>query len=73
MKLAKEYNISVSGSELIGLIPKKSMIDAGDYFNPESKTDSEAIACVKKTLNLNEVKPFDVSKHILDIEKMMLL
>jgi hypothetical protein len=49
------------------------MIDAGDYFNPESKTDSEAIACVKKTLNLNEVKPFDVSKHILDIEKMMLL
>jgi glutamate formiminotransferase/formiminotetrahydrofolate cyclodeaminase len=73
MKLAKEYNISVSGSELIGLIPKKSMIDAGYYFNPELKTDSEAIACAKKTLNLNEVKPFDVSKHVLDIEKMLLL
>lgn len=73
MNLAKEYNISVSGSELIGLIPKKSMIEAGYYFNAECKDSQEALETAKNTLNLNEVKRFDLTDHILDIEKIMSL
>ena len=71
--LAKAYNIEVSGSELIGLIPKKSMIEAGYYFNTSCKNDIEALESAKNTLNLNEVKRFDLTEHILDIEKIMSL
>jgi len=71
--LAKAYNIEVSGSELIGLIPKKAMIEAGYYFNTDCKNSLEAIETAKKTLHLNEVKRFEVKDHILDIEKIMSL
>lgn len=69
--LAKKYQIEVTGSELIGLIPKKSMKEAGYFFNSNIKNDVDAIEWASKTLHLNEVKDFDTSKHILDIEKMM--
>jgi glutamate formiminotransferase / formiminotetrahydrofolate cyclodeaminase len=71
--LAIAYNIEVSGSELIGLIPKKSMIEAGYYFNTSCKNDIEALESAKNALNLNEVKRFDLTEHILDIEKIMSL
>lgn len=71
--LAKAYNIEVSGSELIGLLPRNAMIEAGYYFNKSCKNDIEALESAKNTLNLNEVKRFDLTEHILDIEKIMSL
>lgn len=71
--LAKAYNVEVSGSELIGLVPKRAMIEAGYYFKTECKNPQEAIEIAKNTLNLNEVKRFDLTDHILDIEKIMSL
>jgi glutamate formiminotransferase/formiminotetrahydrofolate cyclodeaminase len=71
--LAKEYQIEVSGSELIGLIPKKAMIEAGYFFNAACKDPQEALEIAKNTLNLNEVKRFDLTEHILDIEKIISL
>ncbi len=72
-KLAKAYHIEVSGSELIGLVPKKAMIEAGYYFDSSCKNDLEALEAAKNILNLNEVKRFDLNEHILDIEKIMSL
>jgi glutamate formiminotransferase/formiminotetrahydrofolate cyclodeaminase len=71
--LAKAYNIEVSGSELIGLIPKNAMIEAGYFFNATCKDPQEALEIAKNTLNLNEVKRFDLTEHILDIEKIISL
>ncbi len=71
--LAKAYNIEVSGSELIGLLPRNAMIEAGYYFNTSCKNDIEALESAKNTLHLNEVKKFDLNEHILDIEKIMSL
>jgi glutamate formiminotransferase len=54
--LAKEYQIEVSGSELIGLIPKNAMIEAGYFFNATCKDPQEALEIAKS----QEAEDFDI-------------
>ena len=66
---AKHHGTSVTGSELIGLIPSQALIDVGRYYiyNTNSGTStSELIDLAIKTLNLNSVKPFDPEKNIIE-------
>jgi glutamate formiminotransferase/formiminotetrahydrofolate cyclodeaminase len=61
----------VTGSELIGLVPKKVLIDAGKHFlkKQERSTgiqESEIIKIAIKTLGLNELAPFNPNERIIE-------
>lgn len=70
-KKADERGIRVTGSELVGLIPLKSLLDAGRYFLKKQQRsvgvpDAEIIKIAVKSLGLDELKPFDPKKKIIE-------
>lgn len=70
--IAKEFNVELTGSELVGLIPKKSLIDTVHYFNKnEELNENECIKSAIQILGLNSIKPFDENKQV--IENLILL
>ena len=61
----------VTGSELIGLVPKKVLIDAGKHFLKKQKrstgiNESEIIKIAIKTLGLDELAPFNPQERIIE-------
>ncbi len=67
-EVAEKYGVELSGSELIGLIPKKALIDSGKFYNlnPEKATDQELIESSIKGLGLSDLKPFEYHKRVLE-------
>lgn len=67
-EIAKNYNIELSGSELIGLIPKQALIDSGQFYYSSSNkaTDEHLIESAIKGLGLDNLKPFDPQERILE-------
>lgn len=75
-ELAKQMGTEVNGSEVIGLIPEKALIDAGIYFNiSNNSTTNKAnnnlstkkiIGIAIKKLGLNSIKKFIPEKRILE-------
>ncbi|MFM2316698.1 MAG: glutamate formimidoyltransferase [Bacteroidota bacterium] len=75
-KKADERGVRVTGSELVGLIPKKSLLDAADYFLKKQErslgiSDSEKIKIAVKSLGLDDLAPFNPEEKIVEyiIEK----
>jgi len=71
VKKANARGASVTGSELVGLIPLKSMIDAGKYFlKKQNRSDGipegDIIKIAIESLGLNQVKNFDSNKNIIE-------
>jgi glutamate formiminotransferase/formiminotetrahydrofolate cyclodeaminase len=61
----------VTGSELVGLVPLKSMLDAGKYFLAKQKrsvgiSEEEIIKIAVKSMGLDELTPFDPKKKIIE-------
>ncbi len=70
-KKAQERGIRVTGSELVGLIPLKAMMDAGKYFLQKQKrslgiSESEIIKIAVKSLGLDELKEFKPEEKIIE-------
>ncbi|MFT6814255.1 MAG: glutamate formiminotransferase/formiminotetrahydrofolate cyclodeaminase [Sphingobacteriales bacterium] len=70
-KSAIDRGLRVTGSELVGLIPLKAMLDAADYFLEKQQrslgiSESEKINIAIKSLGLDDLKPFDPSKRIIE-------
>ena len=70
-KSADLHGIRVSGSELVGLIPLKAILDAADYFLMKQKRSlgiSEAgkIKIAVKSLGLDDLKPFHPKEKIIE-------
>ena len=71
VKKASERGIRVTGSELIGLIPLKGMLDAGKYFLNKQKrsvgvSESELIKIAVKSMGLDELAPFNPIERIIE-------
>jgi glutamate formiminotransferase/formiminotetrahydrofolate cyclodeaminase len=71
VKAAQERGIRVTGSELIGLIPKKAMLDAADYYLKKQQrslgiSEQEKIKIAVKSLGLDDLKPFNPKEKIID-------
>jgi len=71
VKKANARGASVTGSELVGLIPLKSMIDAGKYFLKKQNRsigipEDDIIKIAIESLGLNQVKDFDPTKNIIE-------
>ena len=70
-KKAAEHGVQVTGSELIGLIPLKAMLDAGKYFQIKETgfadgNDEELINIAIKSMGLDELAPFIPEKRIIE-------
>ncbi|MDA9356814.1 glutamate formimidoyltransferase [Flavobacteriaceae bacterium] len=68
---ATARGLRVTGSELIGLVPKKVLVDAGKYFlKKQSRSlaipDREIIHIAVKTLGLDELQPFNQDERIIE-------
>lgn len=68
---AQERGMRVTGSELVGLIPKKAMMDAGKYFlrkqqRSEGISEEEIIRIAVKSLGLDDLKPFNPREKIIE-------
>ncbi len=70
-KSAAERGIRVTGSELVGLIPKKCLLDAADFFLRRQQrslgiTEREKITIAVKSLGLDDLAPFDPRKKVIE-------
>lgn len=70
-KRATERGIRVTGSELVGLIPLKSLLDAGKYFLKKQKrsvgvSETELIKIAVKSMGLDELAPFKPEERIIE-------
>lgn len=70
-KSAYQRGLRVTGSELVGLVPLKSILDAGKYFLKKQErsvgvSDDELIKIAVKTMGLDELAPFDPKKNIIE-------
>jgi glutamate formiminotransferase/formiminotetrahydrofolate cyclodeaminase len=70
-KKATDRGIRVTGSELVGLVPLKSLIDAGKYFLLKQQrsvgvSEKELIKIAIKTMGLDELSPFNPQERIIE-------
>src|SRR3954470_2285283 len=61
---AANRGLRVTGSEIVGMLPKKCMLDAGRYFLrkqqwSEGASEEELIDIAVRSMGLSELKPFD--------------
>jgi len=72
-KKAESRGIRVTGSELVGLVPLKAILDAGRYFLRKQQrstgvSDSELIKIAVKSMGLDELGPFDPDEKIIEYQ-----
>ena len=70
-KKADARGIRVTGSELVGLIPLKALLDAGKYFLAKQQRslgvdEEELIKIAVKSMGLDDLKPFDPKEKIIE-------
>ncbi len=70
-KKATERGIRATGSELVGLIPLKSLLDAGKYFLKKQErsigvSEKELIKIAVKSMGLDELGPFKPEERIIE-------
>ncbi|MET0637588.1 MAG: glutamate formimidoyltransferase [Chitinophagaceae bacterium] len=70
-KRAGERGIRVTGSELVGLVPLKSLLDAGRYFlgkqsRSRGVSEKDLIHIAVKSLGLDELGPFKPEEKIIE-------
>jgi len=68
---AQKRGIRVTGLEIVGLVPKKAIIDAGKYYLAKQQrslgvTESEIIKIAIKSMGLDDLKPFDPAEKIIE-------
>ena len=68
---ARARGIRVTGSEIVGLVPLASMLEAGKYFLRKQQrslgvSDAELIKIAIKSMGLDEVKPFNPQEKIIE-------
>jgi glutamate formiminotransferase/formiminotetrahydrofolate cyclodeaminase len=68
---ARERGLVVTGSELVGLIPRAALVEAGKYYLRLSGTspgqpEEEVIRTAVLSMGLAEVKPFDPAEKVVE-------
>src|SRR5213595_959008 len=70
---AARRGLRVTGSEMVGMVPKKSLVDAGRYFLRKQKwsegvSDEELIDIAICLMGLSEPKPFDTKEKVIEFK-----
>jgi len=75
-RCAKKRGVEVTGTEIIGLVPKRALLEAGRYFLQKEGVTAEALAAVDeevlikkavKSMGLDDLKPFDPHEKVLEL------
>ena len=70
---AAKRGLRVTGSEIVGMVPKKSLVDAGRYFLrkqkwSEGESDEELIDIAIRSMGLSELRPFDPKEKVIEFK-----
>jgi glutamate formiminotransferase/formiminotetrahydrofolate cyclodeaminase len=70
---AASRGLRVTGSEIVGMLPKKSLVDAGRYFLRKQKwsegvSDEELIDIAVRSMGLSELKPFEPKEKVIEFK-----
>ena len=68
---AAARGIRVTGLEIVGLVPKSAIIDAGEYYLRKQRrslgvTDAEKVKIAIRSMGLDDLKPWDPQKKIIE-------
>lgn len=70
-RCAQNRGIRVTGTEVVGMMPKSALIDAAKYFLKKQNrslgiSESEMIKIAVKSLGLDDLKPFDPQEKVIE-------
>src|SRR5229473_3500528 len=70
---ASKRGMRVTGSEIVGMVPKKCLVDAGKYFLRKQKwsegaSEEELIDIAIRSMGLSELKPFDPKEKVIEFK-----
>jgi glutamate formiminotransferase/formiminotetrahydrofolate cyclodeaminase len=70
---AIQRGLRVTGSEIVGMVPKKCLTDAGRYFLRKQKwsegaSEEELIDIAVRSMGLSELKPFDPKEKVIELK-----
>jgi glutamate formiminotransferase / formiminotetrahydrofolate cyclodeaminase len=68
---AEARGLRVTGSEIVGLVPRQVILDAGRYFLRQQQrslgvAEAELVKIAVRSLGLNDVAPFDPDQKIIE-------
>ena len=70
-KKAAERGLRATGSELVGVIPRHCLVDAGKYFLEKQQRstgvpESELVKIAVKSMGLDELAPFNPAERVIE-------
>jgi glutamate formiminotransferase/formiminotetrahydrofolate cyclodeaminase len=70
---ASKRGLRVTGSEIVGMVPKKCLIEAGRYFLRKQKwsegsSEEALIDIAVRSMGLGELKPFDPNEKVIEFK-----
>src|SRR5256714_271118 len=70
---ASKRGMRVTGSEIVGMVPKKCLVDAGRYYVRKQKwsegvPEEELIDIAIRSMGLSELKPFDPKEKVIEFK-----
>lgn len=70
-RAAAERGLRVTGTEIVGLVPKRVLTDAGKYFLEKQQrstgiAEEEIMKIAVKSMGLDDLKPFDPKEKVIE-------
>jgi len=70
---AAKRGLRVTGSEIVGMVPKKSLVEAGRYFLrkqrwSEGVSEEELMDIAIRSMGLGELKHFDTNEKVIELK-----
>lgn len=70
-RAATARGLRVTGAEIVGLVPKRVLIDAGKYYLEQQErslgiSEEEIIKIAVKSMSLDDLKPFDPHEKVIE-------
>lgn len=65
-RAAEARGVHVTGTEIIGLVPERVLLEAGRYFLGGDASDEDLIDAAIEAMGLSDLRPFEPSKKIIE-------
>ena len=70
---AGKRGLRVTGSEIVGMVPKKCLLDAGRYFLHKQKwsegaSEEELMEIAVRSMGLSELRPFKAEEKVIELK-----
>ena len=71
-RVARSRGLQVTGTEIIGLVPKRTMLEAGLYFlesqhRPTDIAEQDIMQAAVISMGLDDLKPFNVKDKVVEL------